>query len=270
MPAPERIHGSVSRQMSVLLTREFSLIRQIRQGRSILRTGLGGTIRLAVRLVVRPGRALGGRAVSSQVTREHILQAGLNLASTEGLCKITFGSVARRASLSKSGVVGHFPHLGDLKRSILDVSLDLWSRTCLGVETGIGGGLPSLIRYLNVWIGWTRRAGLPGSCPLAQAIVELSFLPGPVREAAVAAESVWRRTLIMLIRDAIDKRHLLQDTDVAQLAWDLLGIYLSHHVSSHSLRDPDADRKAQFSVKRIVASIEVMNESAAHQRQGGQ
>ena len=137
-------------------------------------------------------------------------------------------------------------------------------------DTGVGGGLPSLLRYLNVWIGWTRRAGLPGSCPIAQAIVELSFLPGPLREAAAAAESVWRQTLIMLIRDAIDKRHLLQDTDVAQLAWDFLGIYLSHHVSSHSLRDPDADRKAQFSVKRIVASIEATNEGATHQRQAGQ
>ena len=208
--------------------------------------------------------------MSGQETRTRVLRVGLDLASAEGLCKITFGSVALRANLSKGGVVAHFPHLGDLKRSILDVALDLWSRTCLGVSTGVGGGLPSLIRYLNVWIGWTRRAGLPGSCPIAQAIVELSFLPGPVREAAAAAESVWRQTLIMLIRDAIDKRHLLQDADVAQLAWDLLGIYLSHHVSSHSLRDPDADRKAQFSVKRIVASIEVINEGAAHQRQGHQ
>jgi AcrR family transcriptional regulator len=208
--------------------------------------------------------------VSSQATRMHILQVGLDLTSTEGLCKITFGSVARHASLSKGGVVAHFSHMSDLKRSILDLALDLWSRTCLSGETDVGSGLPSLIRYLNVWIGWTRRAGLPGSCPIAQAVVELSFLPGPVREAAAAAESVWRQTLIMLIRNAIDKRHLLRDTDVNQLAWDLLGIYLSHHVSSHSLRDPDADRKAQFSVKRIVASIEATSESAAHHRQGGQ
>ena len=208
--------------------------------------------------------------MSGQETRTRVLRVGLDLASAEGLCKITFGSVALRANLSKGGVVAHFPHLGDLKRSIIDAALDLWSRTCLGVDTSVGGGLPSLIRYLNVWIGWTRRAGLPGSCPIAQAIVELSFLPGPVREAAAAAESVWRQTLFMLIRDAIDKRHLLQDTDVAQLAWDLLGIYLSHHVSSHSLRDPDADRKAQFSVKRVVASIEATNEGATHERQGGQ
>jgi AcrR family transcriptional regulator len=203
--------------------------------------------------------------VSSQLTRTHILQVGLDLASTEGLCKITFASVARRASLSKGGVVAHFSHMSDLKRSILDLALDLWSRTCLSGDTAVGSGLPSLIRYLNVWIGWTRRAGLPGSCPIAQAVVELRFLPGPVREAAAAAESVWRQALIMLIRDAIDKRHVLPDTDVAQLAWDLFGIYLSHHVSSHSLRDPDADRKAQFSVKRIVASIEATNEGAAHQ-----
>ena len=203
--------------------------------------------------------------MSSQLTRTHILQAGLDLASTEGLCKITFASVARRASLSKGGVVAHFSHMSDLKRSILDLALDLWSRTCLSGDTGVGSGLPSLMRYLNVWIGWTRRAGLPGSCPIAQAVVELRFLPGPVREAAAAAESVWRQALIMLIRDAIDKRHVLPDTDVAQLAWDLFGIYLSHHVSSHSLRDPDADRKAQFSVKRIVASIEATNEGAAHQ-----
>ena len=208
--------------------------------------------------------------MSGQETRTRVLRVGLDLASAEGLCKITFGSVADRANLSKGGVVAHFPHLGDLKRSILDVALDLWSRICLGVETGVGGGLPSLIRYLNVWIGWTRRAGLPGSCPIAQAIVELSFLPGPVREAAAAAESVWRQTLIMLIRDAIDKRHLLQNTDAAQLAWDLLGVYLSHHVSSHSLRDPDADRKAQFSVKRLVATMEATSESAGHHRQGGQ
>ena len=208
--------------------------------------------------------------MSSQATRMHILEVGLDLASTEGLCKITFGSVARHASLSKGGVVAHFSHMSDLKRSILDLALDLWSRTCLSGETDVGSGLPSLIRYLNVWIGWTRRAGLPGSCPIAQAVVELSFLPGPVREAAAAAESVWRQTLIMLIRNAIDKRHLLRDTDVNQLAWDLLGIYLSHHVSSHSLRDPDADRKAQFSVKRLVASIEPTSESAAHYRRGGQ
>src|ERR1700728_4158082 len=105
--------------------------------------------------------------MSGQLTRTRILRVALDLASAEGFCMITFGSVAGRASLSKSGVVAHFPHLGELKRSILDAALDLWSRTCLGSDNGVGSALPSLIRYLNVWNGWPRRSGLPGSCPIA-------------------------------------------------------------------------------------------------------
>jgi hypothetical protein len=54
--------------------------------------------------------------VSGQVTRTRILRVALDLASAEGFCRITFGSVAGRASLSKSGVAAHLPHLGDLRR----------------------------------------------------------------------------------------------------------------------------------------------------------
>ena len=205
--------------------------------------------------------------MSGQVTRTRILRAGLDLASAKGLCRITFGAVAGRASLSKGGVVAHFPHLGDLKRSILDVALDLWSRTCLGADTGVGGGLPSLIRYLNVWIGWTRKAGLPGSCPIAQAIVELSFLAGTCSRGCSCGG-------VCLAADphCVDPRCDRQATLIAgyrrrPTGMGLTGIYLSRRASSHSLRDPDADRKAQFSVNRIVASIQATNEGAAHQRQ---
>ena len=65
--------------------------------------------------------------MSGQLTRTRILRVALDLASAEGLCRITFGSVAGRASLSKSGVVAHFPHLGDLKKSILNVAGSLES-----------------------------------------------------------------------------------------------------------------------------------------------
>lgn len=196
--------------------------------------------------------------MSGDVTRIRILEAGLDLASAEGLSKITFGSVARHARLSKGGVVGNFSHISDLKRGIIDLALDHWSSTCLSADTNDGEGMPSLLRYLNVWIGWTRRAGLRGSCPIAQAIVELSFLPGPVRQAAAAAESVWRQTLIVLIRGAMAERHISHEAEIAQFAWDLVGIYLSHHVSSHSLHDPNADKRAHVAVSRIIASMKVI------------
>jgi AcrR family transcriptional regulator len=78
--------------------------------------------------------------MSGQVTKTRILRVGLDLASAEGLCTITFGSVARRASLSKGGVVAHFPHLDDLKRSILMLHWTFGavpaSESTLGLEAG--------------------------------------------------------------------------------------------------------------------------------------
>jgi len=85
-----------------------------------------------------------------------------------------------------------------------------------------------------------------GSCPIAQAIVELSFLSGPVREAAAAAKSVWRQTLIMLIRVRSTSDTYCTNTDVAQLGVGLARIYLSQHVSSHSLRDPTRTKRHSF------------------------
>ncbi len=119
--------------MRFVWTRKLSPNRQIGRISAILQDGVPRTIPLAVawrRSFTSSGmrRAFvgqGGRSVSGQVTRTRILRVGLDLASAEGLCRITFGSVARRASMSKGGVVAHFPHLGDLKRSILDVALDL-------------------------------------------------------------------------------------------------------------------------------------------------
>src|SRR5271163_838875 len=138
--------------MRFVWTRKLSPNRQIGRISAILQDGVPRTIPLGVawrRSLPRRGMSFcRGQSVSGQVTRTRILRVGLDLASAEGLCRITFGSVAGRASLSKGGVVAHFPHLDDLKRSILDVALDLWSRTCLGVDTGVGGGLPTLIRYV--------------------------------------------------------------------------------------------------------------------------
>jgi hypothetical protein len=36
------------------------------------------------------------------------------------------------------------------------------------------------------------------------------------------------------------------------LAWNLLGVYLSHHVSCHFLRAPEADLRAQRSLEQLI------------------
>lgn len=192
--------------------------------------------------------------MSHPSARERILQEGLNLASTRGLFRVTFGAVARRANLSKSGIVAHFSSMDNLKCAIVDRAMELWSGACFGSTAEDLSGMAQLTRYLKDWISWTRRAGLPGACPIALAMFEYTYSggPGSVRVAVAAAEGHWRRTLVALVQGAIATSEIPEGVDSAQLAWNLVGVYLSHHVSCHFLRAPEADLRAQRSLAQLI------------------
>src|ERR1700722_16044715 len=195
--------------------------------------------------------------VSHPSARERILQEGLNLASTRGLFRVTFGAVARRANLSKSGIVAHFSSMDSLKCAIVDQAMELWSGACFGSAAENLSVMAQLTRYLKDWISWTRRAGLPGACPIALAMFEYSYNggSGSVRGAVAAAEGHWRRTLVDLIQGASAASEIPKGVDSTQLAWNLVGVYLSHHVSCHFLRDSEAVLRAQRSLEQLIESV---------------
>jgi AcrR family transcriptional regulator len=183
--------------------------------------------------------------------RDRILEEGLRLACTGGLSKVTFGAIARRARLSKSGIVAHFSNADNLKAAIIVSAIDLWRNACL-TPADDSSGLAELTRYIGHWITWPTRAGLPGGCPIASALFEYTYDQGSARAAVAAAEALWRETLVDLIENAIAEADLPHGVDPSQMAWSLLGVYLTHHVSAHFLRAPDADRRALESVGRLI------------------
>ena len=184
--------------------------------------------------------------------RDRILEEGLKLACTGGLCRVTFGAIAQRANVSKSGIVAHFSSADRLKAAIIARAIEVWGRACLVPAEG-SSGQAELTRYLSRWLSWTKRAGLPGGCPIASAMFEYNYEGRSVRVAIAAAEARWRKALIELIEHAITESDFLHSIDPSQMAWNLLGVYLSHHVSCHCLRASDADRKAQQSVDQLIA-----------------
>ena len=184
--------------------------------------------------------------------RQRILDEGLRLACTRGLCGVTFGEVAKRANVSKSGVVAHFANTKWLKAAVIVRASDVCAHACL-VPTEGPPGLSELERYLRRWMHWTQRAGLPGGCPIASAMFEYNYEARSVRGAVVAAVARWRVALVDRIEGAIAESGLARSVDPSQLAWNLLGVYLSHHVSWHCLRESDADRRAQEAIDLLIA-----------------
>jgi AcrR family transcriptional regulator len=186
-------------------------------------------------------------------TSDLLLRSGLDLMSQEGLSGVTLGRLAESVGISKSGVFAHFASKEQVQLALLEYSTRFGASIVLEPAMRAPAGLPRLRAAIEAWFGWAPRAGLPGGCPIAAAMFELDDVEGPVRAKVLELEAAWRATLSELVSEAQRSGELCADLDVAQLVWELCGIYLSHHVSARFVRDPSADRRASIAVEALIA-----------------
>ena len=186
-------------------------------------------------------------------TKQRIRAAGVALLSAEGLSGVSLGALAERARMSKSGLFAHYRSKDDLQIDLLLASTEISARVVVGPAMGAAPGLPRLEAIFGLWCGWSRRAGLPGGCPIAAALFELDDLSGPVRQTVVDLEARWRGLLAGFVRGAIEAGHLPETLDVDQVVWEMTGIYLAHHAAMRLVRAADADDRAQAAFSRLIA-----------------
>ena len=191
-------------------------------------------------------------------TRERILHCGLNLLSEAGLSGVTLGVLAREVGMSKSGLFAHFHSKDDVQIALLQYMAEVAGTHVVSPAMLASEGLPRLKALVDRWLGWAARAGLRGGCPVAAALFELDDAEGEVRAKVVEMESHWRALLTRLVREAIDRRHLRADLDVAQFVWELCGIYLSHHASRRFLRDARSDARARTAFEALLDRAQPM------------
>lgn len=185
-------------------------------------------------------------------TKERLLRIGLDQMSVGGLSGVTLGQLASASGLSKSGLFAHFRSKEQLQIELLNEMAQAAGRVVVDPAMQAAEGLPRLSAVMNLWLGWSRRAGLSGGCPVAAALFELDDVDGEVRSHAAKLEEHWREQLRQFVMAAKGAGHLSAGTDVEQFVWELCGIYLSHHVSSRFLRDHDADLRAKRAFDALV------------------
>jgi len=191
-----------------------------------------------------------GQAAAS--TRERILEQGLALMSRSGLPGVTLGVLADQVGMSKSGLFAHFRSKEEVQIGLLQYTAEFATARVVAPAMKAKEGLPRLKALVANWFGWTRRAGLPGGCPVAAGLFEFDDIPGPVRNKILEMESEWRGLLTGLVRQAVDHGHLRRDLDLDQFVWELCGIYLGHHAAYRFLHSGDADRRAQTAFKALL------------------
>lgn len=190
---------------------------------------------------------------SRNTTRERILEHGLRLVSRVGLSGVTLGLLAEQSGLSKSGLFAHFKSKEQVQIDLLRYSADFFQNNVIQPALGFPEGLPRLEALVDRWLGWPKKAGILGGCPIAAAMFELDDIDGPVREEVLSLEQELRTLLIDLVKECIRCGHFRPDLDTDQFVWELQGIYLVHHTSLRFLRDPRADSFAEKALQSLLS-----------------
>lgn len=185
-------------------------------------------------------------------TRQTILDEALALASQVGVSGLSIGMLADRTGMSKSGLFAHFGSKEELQISVLRAAEERFLATVFRPALRQPKGLARLRAIFENLIGWPRKAGLPGGCPINAAAHEFDDQPGPLRDALAYSQSAWRKTMAEAVARAVESGELRADTDPDQFAFEMAGIDMVCDNARRLLDAQDADRRALVAFERLV------------------
>ncbi len=197
--------------------------------------------------------ATGSRARKGEETRALILDAAVQQASEGGFESITIGTLAERTGLSKSGLFAHFGSRTDLQIAALDEAARRFTQEVFLPAFRAPRGLKRLRALFEGWIGWPRRAHLPGGCPLYAAVSEYDDQPGPMREAVLERQKLLHRELSKTVQMAVEAGELGAGTDPEQFTFEMLGILLASYLRERLFDPEESARRAVIAFERLVA-----------------
>lgn len=187
-------------------------------------------------------------------TRQAILETALAEATTVGLQGISIGSLARKTSLSKSGLFAHFGSKEELQLEILRTAADRFVEAVVAPALKAERGEPRIRALFEAWLAWEKSRALPGGCPFISTANELDDRPGPLRDYLVESQRRWLGTLARSAELAVTTGHFRSDVDAEQFAHDFYSIILAYHHFARLLRDPDTDGRCRQSFARLLSS----------------
>lgn len=160
-------------------------------------------------------------------TRALIIRTAMQVASEVGLDGLTFGDLAKKLKMSKSGLFGHFGSREELQLEVMAQSLQEFGEVVVKPAMKQPRGIR---RLRALFTGWLEEAALPCNCLLAGAAFEFEKKPGPVQDAVFSHYRTWQGFIEKATQLAVEEGELPADTDAEQIAFVTLGLVFATYV----------------------------------------
>jgi AcrR family transcriptional regulator len=154
-------------------------------------------------------------------SRQTILRAAANLATTDGLEGISIGNLAAHIGMSKSGLYAHFGSKQELQLATVETARGIFDDEVVKPVQTTADPLDRLRALLEGFLSHLERRVFPGGCFFASTTAEFDTRPGPVRDRVAAIQQGWVELIERMIREAQAAGSIGAGEDPSQLAFEL-------------------------------------------------
>ncbi|MEW9512018.1 MULTISPECIES: TetR/AcrR family transcriptional regulator [Streptomyces] len=165
---------------------------------------------------------LDGRVERGNQTRQLVLGRAVQIASVEGLEGLSLGRLATELKLSKSGVFALFGSKEELQLATVRAAVAVYVDHVLRPARAVPPGVGRVWRMCEAWIAYSRDRVFRGGCFFYAATAEFDARGGKVHDALAAAQTGWVTFVEETIEEARAAGELADDTDVRQLAFEVI------------------------------------------------
>ncbi|MFE6041846.1 TetR/AcrR family transcriptional regulator [Streptomyces sp. NPDC056452] len=163
-----------------------------------------------------------GRVERGNQTRQLVLERAVQVASTEGLEGLSLGRLATELKLSKSGVFALFGSKEELQLATVRAAVTVFVEHVLTPTRAAAPGLGRVWRMCESWLSYSSRRVFLGGCFFYSTIAEFDSRDGKVHDALASSQTGWVTFVEETIDEARVRGELAEDTDVSQLAFELI------------------------------------------------
>lgn len=179
------------------------------------------------------------RAARSEQTLAAVVETALQLAIEGGLQAVSFGEVARRLGISKSGA---FVRTGS-QAALIGLVLDEYDRRFMAevFQPALAEprGMPRLDAIVRRWLAVGQRRDAINGALYAFSAFEVRAQDSPWRGRLQQGVSGWRQVIERAVREAVEEGHLRPDTDAVEVAFAINALMFGH---MHDFRFLDEER----------------------------
>ncbi len=161
-----------------------------------------------------------------KLTRQTILSKAVDIASKEGLEKLTIGRLANDMDMSKSGLFSHFGSKESLQISTIEMASDIYRNAVIRPALKAPKGLARLWAVCEYFFAYTEKEIFSGGCFFATVTSEYKSSPGMIRDLLALRMRDWLNFLASIAQRAKDKGELSAEVDPQQLAFEIQSILM--------------------------------------------